>query len=171
MSKKQQIKDAFTKQELQREKHPMPGTSMEVWVRELSSFELETWREICRCEDDNTRRLNAAKLLQISLQDEDGVQIFDEKEIAVIGGMPARTIEPLVRATLRLSGYGAEADQAILKNLRKILGAAGLSDLLESKDALSESSTKDIQPASSESNISPSKSGQQDQQPKGSKQS
>jgi len=170
MSKKQQIKDAFMKQELQREKHPMPGTSMDVWVRELSSGELETWREICRCEDDNTRRLNAAKLLQISLQDEDGSQIFDEKEIAVIGGMPARTIEPLVKATLRLSGYGAGADQAILKNLRKILGAAGLSDLLESRDAQDENSTNDTPPESLESSISPSSSGQPDPQPKRSKQ-
>lgn len=171
MSKKQQIKDAFMKQELKREKHPLPGTSMEVWVQELSSYELETWREICRCDDENMRRLNAAKLLQMSLHDEDGNQIFEEKEIALIGGMPASTIEPLVKKTLRLSGYGVEAEKAILKNLQKILGVAGLSGLLESSDALPESLAKDIQPASSESNTSPNKSGQADPQPKDSKQS
>jgi len=165
------IKEAFLTIEPRKEKHPMPGTSMEVWVYELTSYELETWREICRAEDDNMRRLNAAKLLQLSLRDAEGNRIFDEEEIAIIGGKPAHLIEPLTKIILRLSGYGAEADQAILKNLRKILGAAGLSDLLGSSTAASGNSTADIPPTSSESSGSPSSSGPSVPPPKDSKQS
>jgi len=147
-----QIKDAFMKESLKKEKHPLPwAPEIGVMVYELTSYELETWRELNKSEDDNMRRLNAARLLQHSLHDEDGNPVFGEKEIAIIGGRPARMIEPLVRIILRLSGYGAEGDMAVLKNLRKILGAAGLSDLLESSDAPSGSSADDTPPESSES--------------------
>jgi len=151
MLKAKEIKDAIMKEELRREKHPLPGTGKEVWICELTSYQLETWREFCRSDDENMRRLNAAKLIQLALHDEAGGPVFGEKEIAIIAGRPARMIEPLVKIILRLSGYGAEGDMAILKNLRKILGAAGLSDLLESSDAPSEISTGDIQPTSLES--------------------
>jgi len=151
MLKAKEIKDAIMKEELRREKHPLPGTGKEVWICELTSYQLETWREFCRSDDENMRRLNAAKLIQLTLHDEAGGPVFGEKEIAIIAGRPARMIEPLVKIILRLSGYGAEGDMAILKNLRKILGAAGLSDLLESSDAPSEISTGDIQPTSLES--------------------
>jgi len=154
MLKAKEIKEAFMKESLKKEKHPLPwAPEIGVMVYELTSYQLETWREFCRSDDDNMRRLNAAKLLQYSLHDEDGSPVFGEKEIAIIGGRPARMIEPLVKIILRLSGYGAEADMAILKNLGKILGAFGLSDLLASKDAASPSSTDDTPPTTSESSI------------------
>ena len=151
MLKAKDIKDAIMKEDIRKEKHPVPGTDKEVWAHELTSYQLETWREFCRSDDENMRRLNAAKLLQLALHDESGGPVFSDKEIAIIAGRPARMIEPLVRTILRLSGYGAEGDMAILKNLRKILGAAGLSDLLESSDAPSGISGGNTQPTSSES--------------------
>jgi len=155
MLKAKEIKDAMMKEEIRKEKHEMElaAGNIEVWVHELTSYQLETWRECCRSEDENARRANAAKLLLIALHDEAGNLVWDEKEIAILAGRPSRILEPLVRVVLRLSGYGAEADMAILKNLRKILGAAGLSDLLESSDAPSPSSTDDTPPTTSESSI------------------
>ena len=151
MLKAKEIKDAMMKEELRKEKHPLPGTDKEAWVYELTSYQLETWREFCRSDDENMRRLNAAKLIQLALHDEAGGPVYGDKEIAIIAGRPARMIEPLVKIILRLSGYGAEGDMAILKKLRKILGAAGLSDLLVSSDAPSGISNGDTQPTSSES--------------------
>lgn len=139
-----QIKDAFMKQPVRKEKHPVPDTDKEVWVHELSSYQLESWREMCRSDSEEDRRKNAALLLQMALHDEEGNPVWQENEISILAGRPSRMIEPLVRAVLRLSGYGAEGDMAILKNLRRILGAAGLSDLLGSKDAPSGSCTEDI---------------------------
>lgn len=146
-----QIKDAFMDEDVRKEKHTVPDTELEVWVHELSSYQLETWRQWCRSDDENARSLNAAKLLQLALHDEAGGPVWGDKEVAILAGRPARLIEPLVKVVLRLSGYGAEGDLAILKNLTKILGAGGLSDLLGSKDAASEISSEDTQPESSES--------------------
>ena len=135
-----QIKDAFLKEQVRKEEHAIPETDIKVWVHELTSYQLERWREMCRSEDDNARRANAAALLQMALHDAEGGLVFQENEITILAGGPSRMIEPLVKVVLRLSGYGTEGDAAILKNLRKILGVAGLSDLLGSSDAASGSS-------------------------------
>jgi hypothetical protein len=85
-------------------------------------------------------KLSTAKLIQLALRDETGVRIFSAKELAIIGGLPALDIEPLSRVALKLSGYGVEAEAAILKNLLKIPGGDGLSEQPESTNVQSPSS-------------------------------
>lgn len=73
-------------------------------------------------------KLSTAKLLQLSVRDEKGTQLFKSNELAIIGGLPAKDIEPLSRVAMKLSGYGIEAEEEILKNLPGTSGAAGSSD-------------------------------------------
>ena len=114
---------------------------VKVWIYGLTSYELEDWR-LMRNNPDMVK-LSTAKFLQLALRDETGVKIFSEKEIAIIAGLPAKDLEPLSRSAMKLSGYGVEAEEAILKNLLKTLGADGLSELLESTNAASQSSSED----------------------------
>ena len=153
MLKAKEIKDAMMKEDIRKEKHEMELSAgiIEVWVHELTSYQLETWRGLCHSDNEDMQKLNAAKLLQMALHDEAGNLVWEVNEIAILAGRPSRIIEPLVRATTRLSGYGEKGAEAILKNLAKILGAVGLSGLLVSSDAPSGISTGDTQPTSSES--------------------
>jgi len=84
--------------------------------------------------------LSTAKLLQLALRDEAGAKIFTAKELAIIAGLPAKDIEPMSRVALRLSGYGVEAEAAILKNLLRIPGGDGSSEQQESTNVQSPSS-------------------------------
>ena len=84
----------------------------------------------------------SAKLLQLALRDETGAKIFSAKELAIIGGLPAKDLEPLSRTAMKLSGFGVEAEAAILKNLLKTLGGDGSSEQPESTNAASPNSSK-----------------------------
>lgn len=77
-------------------------------------------------------KLSTAKLIQLAVRDETGARIFSNKELAIIGGMPARELEPLSRIAMRLSGYGPEAEADILKNLLGTPGEDGSSEQPES---------------------------------------
>ena len=114
-----------------------------VWVYGLTSYELEEWRMLRNNPEAVDNRLSTAKLLQLALRDETGAQIFQAKELALIGGLPAKDIEPLSRVALRLSGYGVEAEAAILKNLLKISGVDGSSGQPGNTSAASPSSSED----------------------------
>ena len=85
-------------------------------------------------------RLATAKLIQLAIHSEDGKRIFQDNEIAIIAGKPSLEIEPLARVILRLSGYGVEAEEAILKNLLRIPGGDGSSEQQESTNVPSPSS-------------------------------
>jgi len=112
-----------------------------VWVYGLTSYELEEWRLLRNNPEAVDTQLSTAKLLQLALRDETGAKIFTAKELAIIGGLPAKDLEPLSRVALRLSGYGIDAEAAILKNLLRIPGDDGLSDLPENTESASQSSS------------------------------
>ena len=116
---------------------------VKVWVHGLTSYELEEWRMLRNNPDQVDANLSTAKLLQLALRDETGTKIFTAKELAIIGGLPAKDIEPLSRVALRLSGYGVEAEAAILKNLLKSPGGDGSSNSQESTNVPSQSSSED----------------------------
>ena len=123
-----------------KEEHEIAGTK--VWVHGLTSYDLEGWRLIKHSQDENVARLATAKLLQLAMRDENGARIFQDNEIAIIGGLPAKELEPIARAAARLSGYGIEANKEILKNLLITLGGNGSSEQQESTDVVSPSSVK-----------------------------
>ena len=113
---------------------------VKVWVHGLTSYELEEWRMLRNNPEGTDANLSTAKLLQLALRDETGAKIFTAKELAIIAGLPAKDIEPLSRVALRLSGYGVEAEAAIVKNLLRTPGGDGSSEQQESTDAPSPSS-------------------------------
>ena len=113
---------------------------VKVWVYGLTSYELEEWRLVRNNPDMVDAKLSTAKLLQLTLRDETGVKIFREKELAIIAGLPAKDLEPLSRIAMKLSGYGVEAEEAILKNLLKIPGDDGSSEQPENTNVPSPSS-------------------------------
>lgn len=140
-----QIKQAILDLRNQIPKEEQEIAGVKVWVHGLTSYELEEWRLLRNNPEGVDTKLSTAKLLQLALRDETGAQIFNANELAIIGGLPAKDIEPLSRVALRLSGYGVEAEEAILKNLLKIHGGDGSSDSPENTNAASPSSSKDTQ--------------------------
>lgn len=128
--------------QIPKEEHEVAG--IKVWVYGLTSYELEEWRLVRNNPDAVDAKLSTAKLLQLALRDETGAKIFSAKELAIIGGLPAKDLEPLSRTAMKLSGFGVEAEAAILKNLLKTLGGDGSSESQESTNAASPSSSSDI---------------------------
>lgn len=137
-----QIKQAILNLRNQIPKEEQEIAGVKVWVYGLTSYELEEWRLLRNDPNAVDTKLSTAKLLQLALRDENGAQIFNANELAMIGGLPAKDIEPLSRVAMKLSGYGVEAEAAILKNLLRTPGGAGSSDSLENTNVQSPSSSK-----------------------------
>ena len=127
--------------QIPKEEHEVAG--VKVWVYGLTECELEEWRMVRNSPEAVDIKLSTAKLLQLALRDETGAKIFGVKELAIIGGLPAKDLEPLSRVAMKLSGYGVEAEAAILKNLLRTLGGDGSLEQPESTSAASQSSSKD----------------------------
>jgi hypothetical protein len=128
--------------QIPKEEHEVAG--VKVWVHGLTSYELEEWRLVRNNPDAVDTKLSTAKLLQLTLRDETGVRIFSPNEIAILGGLPAKDLEPLSRTAMKLSGYGVEAEAAILKNLLTIPGGDGSSEQPESTSVPSPNSAEGI---------------------------
>jgi len=124
-------------------KEKVQVAGVDVWVHGLTSYELEEWRMLRNNPEAADNRLSTAKLLQLALRDETGAQIFQANELAIIGGLPAKNIEPLARVALKLNGYGVEAETAILKNLLKISGGDGSLEQPGNTNVPSPSSSED----------------------------
>jgi len=125
-----QIKAAIMELKVPKEKHQIAG--IDVWIHGLTSYQLEEWRQLKNNPDQIDINLTTAKLIQLAVRDETGAPVFQKNELAIIAGRPALNIEPLSRVILKLSGFGVEAEAAILKNLLKTLGDAGSSESPES---------------------------------------
>ncbi len=121
-------------------KEEVDVAGIKVWIHGLTSYELEEWRMLRNNPEGIDANLSTAKLLQLALRDETGAKIFSAKELAIIGGLPAKDIEPLSKVALRLSGYGIEAEAAILKNFLRTPGGDGSSEQPESTSVPSQSS-------------------------------
>lgn len=129
-----QIKRAIMDLRNQIPKEEQEVAGVKVWVFGLTSYELEEWRLMRNNPEAVDIQLATAKLLQLALRDETGAKIFTAKELAIIAGLPAKDIEPLSRVALRLSGYGIDAEAAVLKNSLKISGGDGLSEPQENTE-------------------------------------
>jgi len=139
---RKQIKKAILDLRNQIPKEELEVAGVKVWVYGLTSYELEDWRLVKNNPELVNTKLCTAKLLQLALRDETGAQIFQVKELAMIAGLPAKDLEPLSRAALKLSGFGVEAEADILKNLLKICGDVGSSEQPGNTDAASPSSSE-----------------------------
>ena len=138
-----QIKRAIMdlRNQIPKEEHEIAG--IKVWIHGLTSYELEEWRLLRNNPEAVDIQLSTAKLLQLTLRDENGARIFTAKELAIIAGLPAKDLEPLSRVALKLSGYGVEAEAAILKNLLRTLGGDGSLEQPGNTNAPSPNSSED----------------------------
>jgi hypothetical protein len=102
------------------------------WLKRSSSYQMEGWRTVANATkrdnapDEDRRRLAPAKLIQISFCDEDGKLVFEELDLALIGGIEDAEINRVFKRCLSINGYGGEGIEAILKNLIAIVGTDGV---------------------------------------------
>jgi hypothetical protein len=109
--------------------------------------------------------MSPAKLVQISFCDIDGNRVFEDLDVTFIGGQYEDQIYPLYKRCLQINGYGIEAAETILKNLLKILGIAGLYDLLASINAPCPNCAKSTKPGSLENSTSAKGTGPSEEPP------
>lgn len=121
-------------------------------VKSLSSYQIEQWRLWQSSEDEIVKCSASAKLVQLSLCDDKGNRLFEDNEVNKIVGVLGHYIDEIADIALRISGYTTRGREAILKNLKKILGDDGLQELRDSITAQLQSSSEDTPPTSSTSN-------------------
>jgi hypothetical protein len=144
-----EIKEAI----LAKKKPPQPVEQAELlgvkgWLFASSSYEFECWREYENSDDPQVVRKSPAKLVQISFRDKTGKACFTDAEVTtVLAGLPRSVIDPVVKAAMRINGFGEEGAKAIVKNFVKTRGVDGLFDLLESIDVRCPICSKSTQPA------------------------
>jgi len=119
-----------------------------VFIRGLSAYDLEVYRKWKNSADDLKSCSANSKLVQLSLYDERGSRLIDDLEVNQINGKFGSRIDEIVDVILRVNGFNPVGADAILKNLRKILGDAGLRELRENITALLESSSSGTAPTS-----------------------
>lgn len=141
---------------------------IEGWLFRTTSYQMEDWRAWSNASkpdgspDEEKRRLGPAKLIQLSFRDKEGNQVFEELDVAIIGGMPDAEINSIFKRCLAINGYGGEGIEAILKNLLAIVGVDGVYASLANINAPCPNCGKDTPNTSSGSNGSASNTGPQE---------
>jgi len=139
---------------------------VEGWLFRATSYQFEGWRDVSSDKDAEIRRLNPAKLIQISFRDKENNPVFEELDIPVIGGIPDTEINPIFKRCLAINGYGGEGIEALLKNLIAITGIDGVYASLANINAPCPNCGKDTKNTSSGSNGPASNTGPSATQPK-----
>jgi hypothetical protein len=111
-----------------------------VVIRGLTAYDLEVYRKWKNGSDELRACSAGAKLVQLSVYNKEGNRLFDDNEVNQINGKFGMKIDELVDTILRVNGFNMVGADAILKNLRKILGDSGLRELHESISVLLASS-------------------------------
>lgn len=104
---------------LKQETVSMPEWGGEVIVRELTSSEADVFEVSMRAApaangsgnliDDNKRfELFRAKIIVLSVIDEDGNRVFTDDDVKTLGEMPRSVLDRVASVALRLSGYSEE---------------------------------------------------------------
>lgn len=177
--KAEKIKQSIIEAKLQKDKPVKEAEIMGVkgYLFEVSSALMEDWRMYANAvkfdkdkqenvPDYEKQRLSNAKLVQISFRDEDGNFVFEDSDVAILGGIKTRYIDPVYRSALQINGFTEDGIETILKNLIAIIGADGLYDTLESLGFPSPKCSKNIQSGSSEPSGPANTTGQRDKRPK-----
>lgn len=91
----------------------VPGWGFDVIVREFTAGERD------RFEEEHIgagRRDFRARLVVHLSRDNDGQRIFGSEDVEAVAALPARTLEPIVDAALRVTRFGASDVEALEKN-------------------------------------------------------
>jgi hypothetical protein len=114
-----------------------------VTVRALTCYDCAVWRAFHNSPDELVRTSNTAKLIQLSLYDKKGNRLFEDKEINELNGKFGKKIDDIVDVIQRVNGWSQAGQEAILKNLQRTLGVAGLRELQGNITVLLQNSEKD----------------------------
>lgn len=142
------------------------------WLFEVSSALMEDWRSYCNAvnsegrPDYDKRRLAPAKLVQVTFRDEGGNLVFEDNDVALLGGIKARYIDPVYRDAIQINGFSEDGVQSILKNLIATIGEDGLFDILARLGCRCPKCSNDIPQENSGVSGSASSTGRQAQPPK-----
>jgi len=143
-----EIKQAIFKalEEIPEEDYEIGG--QKIVIRGLSAYELNVYRKWKNNADELKSCSAMAKLIQLSLYKKDGSRLIGDDEVNQINGMFGTKIDEIEGAVLRVNGFNDLGVDAIIKNLRKILGDAGLRELRESINVLLPNSSSNTAPTS-----------------------
>jgi len=90
-----------------------------VSLRGLSASERDLWEQQVYSERDikkGVKNIRASLVVRCLTDDETGVRLFTDAEIAEVGAMPASVIDKLYEHCQRLSGLGAKDAEELEKN-------------------------------------------------------
>jgi hypothetical protein len=106
-----------------------------IWFHGLKSRQMQQWLNDTKDSEQISPDLANARLIQMSAHDAEGNLLFDETDIMALGEMSVLDERPMMDVINRINGIGRESNEAILKNLLKILGTDGVYGLLASINA------------------------------------
>jgi len=157
----EEIKKAFIEKRTQKSQAIEPAEILGAkgFLFKSSSMDMEGWREIAGSKEETVRKLGPAKLVQISFRSEDGTRVFDDLDLALIGGTDEDQIRPVYDRCMAINGFGKEGTEGVLKNCVTILGGDGVYASLANMGYPCPSCTKGTAPTSSASIGSPSSTG------------
>jgi len=152
MSQVEEIRKRAAKEQANIKPRKTKFFGADVWIWVLSSYEMEAWRAFETSDDPVQKNKSTAKLVQISVRDEDGNYVYPADSVDMIAGYrPASELDRIARESLELNGYGAAGAEQILKNLLGTPGGSSVPGSQENTDAASPNCTTDTPATSSPS--------------------
>jgi hypothetical protein len=116
----------LTKEEiLQAEDLPTEDVEVPEWggtvrVRTLKGYERDKFEESITDQQGKTTRVIAehlrAKLVALSVVDEDGTRLFDEQDVRRLSGKSAKALDRVFAVAQRLSGISNDDVEELVKN-------------------------------------------------------
>ena len=88
-------------------------------LRGLTAGERDSWEQYVYSERDikkGVKNIRASLVIRALVDNETGVRLFTDAEIAEVGAMPASVIDKLYEHCQRLSGLGAKDAEDLEKN-------------------------------------------------------
>lgn len=107
-------------QDLERKAVEVPEWNCTVWVRELTGsegddLEAETYK--VRGKEVEVNRKNfRARLLRRALVDEQGAQVFDAKDLELLGAKSSKVLKRLADIASEMSGISKKDEEDLVKN-------------------------------------------------------
>lgn len=121
--------EIFGADDLKREKVDVPEWNGSVWVRALSGRERDKLETSIIGEDGKRRYDNLrAKLVVLSVVDEEGNRLFAFEDADEVGKKSARAIDRIFTVAQKLSGITPDDVEAMTKNSEPIQGDDSISD-------------------------------------------
>lgn len=98
----------------------VPEWEGEVIIRSFTAAERDTWDACLFIDNGKERKMNyrnvRARLLALTLIDEEGNRLFSEEDIELLGGKSGAVLDRLFTVACELNGLGANDIKTLEKN-------------------------------------------------------